>query len=359
MTEEVRWTPLGKAALAETHGEMLRDAKDADLRAAVVKDAKEFAPRWKRGLAKADAEGKAAVALAAPLIKGQLPKKLTIDDAARLLSLFGADGSEHVGALGELVIRKLGLEATMAVLARMWSHRTTSDHPDWPKITKRSVIYIEAIDDDDDHVHDASCSYAKAAFTRYLERRFRASPAAERAAMKKGVTAIWKKATPHARPALAVATRDAKRAKASALELIDAGLSPYPYFAWDHLPYLIDDAKLVFEILGDGETHIQLIDTLGTAIWQRYADTIGGNMDGQSRARILGELANFYGPKTALIIAEYEDTKLCREVVRDYFTRYPELLHKIIDEPSLQYHRDDLLKLTSSADKPARVRPLQ
>jgi hypothetical protein len=177
--------------------------------------------------------------------------------------------------------------------------------------------------------------------------------------MKKGVTAIWKKATPHARPALAVDTRDAKRAKASALELIDAGLSPYPYFAWDHLPYLIDDAKLVFEILGDGETHIQLIDTLGTAIWQRYADTIGGNMDGQSRARILGELANFYGPKTALIIAEYEDTKLCREVVRDYFTRYPELLHKIIDEPSLQYHRDDLLKLTSSADKPARVRPLQ
>ena len=52
--EEVRWTPAGKAALAAVHGEVLRDAPEADLRARVFKEAKRFAPQWKRGLAKAD-----------------------------------------------------------------------------------------------------------------------------------------------------------------------------------------------------------------------------------------------------------------------------------------------------------------
>jgi hypothetical protein len=353
-TEQVRWTPAGKAALAEIHGELYKDAKDAELRDIIKKDAKRFAPQWKRGLKKADAEGKAAALLAPALLEGKLPrKKLSVDDAARLLSLHGAASESHVGALGELVIRAYGLDFIMAVLARMWSHVTDSDNPDWPKSEKRAALYIRAIDDDDDHVHDASCSYAKGSFTTYLERRFRASTAAERTQMKKGVTAIWKKTTPHARPALAVATRDAKRASESARELIEAGLSPYPFFAWNHLWALVDDVELAFQIAGEGALAIQLIEKHGVAVWQRYADGIGGSMDARSRARILGELANFYGPKTALIIAEYEDTKTCADVVRDYFARYPELLEKVIDEPALAYHKDDLQKLM--AGKPGQV----
>lgn len=349
MTEEVRWTPAGRAALAAPGGDLFRDATDAALRTRVFAAARAQAAAWKRGAAKADDEGRAAASVAAAtLAAGKLPARPSIDDAARLLSLVGASGSEHVGPLGELVIRARGLPFAIAVAARMWSHRSASDNPDWPRSTRRAAVYIRAIDDDDDHVHDASCSYSKAAFTRYLERRYRTGTAAERAAMRKGVTAIWKTTTPHARPALAYATRDPQRAKQSARELIHAGESPWPYFAWDHLPYVLTDAELVARLLRDRPLSVELIANLGTAAWPLYEARIGSRMDSRSRAGVLAELANFYGPRTALPIAEYEDTAECAPVVRDYFTRYPELLARVIDEPALRYHREDLLKLVAA-----------
>ena len=340
MTEEVRWTPAGKAALAEEYGELLRDATNAELEQRVFEHAKQRASQWAGGAAKADAEGKAAAALAAKTIaKGRLPA-LSVDDAARLLSLVGGDGSQHVPPLGELVIRALGAGEAMAVLARMWSHRSGSHS-------------IAAIEDDDDHVHDTSCSYSKGTFADYLARRFRSAPAPERAEMKKGVTAIWKQTTPHARPALAWATQDPKRAKESALELIEAGESPWPYYAWDHLPYVLTDAELVLRLLGERNLSLSLIKNIGTAIWPVYEERIGGHSDARYRAELLRQFSNFYGPKTALILAEYEDAKDCTPIVREYFALYPELLEAIIDDPALKYRREDLAKLI---DRPVQVR---
>jgi hypothetical protein len=357
MTEQVRWTPEGKAALAAVGADALRDTSDAALKKQVFATAKQLAGSWKRGVAKADAEGKAAAAFAAKtIVAGKLPRSPSTDAAARLLSLVGATGSEYIPPLGELVVRATGLPAAMEVLAKMWSHTSAYDNPDWPKSEKRAASYITVIDDDDSSVHDASCSYAKSAFTRYLHRRYASSPAAERTQMKKGVTAIWKTTVPHARPALAYATHDPKRAKQSAQELIDAGESPYPHFAWDHLPYILDDIELATRLLDDRGLSVQLIENLGTAIWEQFAERVSAHGDSHSRAEVLRLFSNFYGPKTALLIAEYEDTKECAPVVRDYFTRYPELLDKIIDEPALKYHRDDLLALTAGRLDPDRPR---
>lgn len=357
MTERVRWTPAGKAALQAPAADTLREAREPDLKKQVFATAKKLAASWKRGLAKADDEGKAAATLAAKtIVAGKLPRAPSPDDAARLLSLLGASGSEHVDALGELIARTSGLAFAMEVLAKMWSHRTSYDNPGWPKSERRAAAYVEAIEDDDDTVHDASCSYAKAAYTRYLHRRYLASPASERAQMKKGVTAVWKATTPHARPALAFATHDPERAKESALELIHAGESPWPYFAWDHLPYVLDDAALALRVLGDRPVAVSLIANLGLGVWEHYAACATARGDSHTRARVMAELANFYGPKTALVLAEYVDNKECGPVVRDYFTRYPELLDKILDEPSLVYYREDLEKLRAGTPAPVRRR---
>ena len=356
-SEQVRWTQAGKAALAEAAGSTHRDTPEAELRALVVAAAKKGAPMWKRGLAHADDEGKAAVVLAdAILPKGKLPKRLSVDDAARLLSLAGAASDDDCGPLGELMLRQYGLDFIVAAVARMWSHVSRSKNPDWPKSERRAAIYVCAVADDDDHVHDSSCSYSKSSFSLYLARRYRGGTAAERTAMRKGVTAIFKSTTPHARPALAYITNDPKRAKESAEELIHAGESPWPFWAWDHLPYVITDAELAIRILRDNALSEQLIENLGNAIWSTYAERIASRISGHARAELLRQLTNFYGPQTALLIAEYEDTKDCVLIVRDYFTLYPELLDKVIDEPELKYHRDDLVKLRDDILAQARPR---
>jgi hypothetical protein len=349
VTEEVRWLPASRAELDHVEP-TLRDATDAELDERVAKALKHMSPRWKRGLKKADDEGKAAVALATSWLAGKRPKKLSVDDGARLLSLIGASESSYLDALGELLIRQRGLAFAVAVAARMWSLRSESDNPDWPKSEKRAAIYITGIDDDDDHVHDASCSYSKAHFTDYLSRRYRTSRPAECTEMRKAVTALWDTAPPHARAPLAYLTRDRKRAKQSAAELIHAGKSPYPFWACNHLPEILDDYELITELSGGGCT-LRYIENVGVAIWPAYVEAIGSRCDATSRARMLGELANFYGPKTALLIAEYEDTKQCAPVVRDYFTRYPELLDKVIGDPELKYHREDLEQLRAQIEQ--------
>jgi len=358
VTEEVRWTKAGKAALETDYGRIHYDADAADLKKRAVAAAKASKAEWKTGLKKADHEGKRAVELANQVAQGKLPKKLSVDDGARLLSLMGTSESEHLEVLGELLIREHGLAWAVAVAARMWSHRSEYSHPKWPKKSKTDAMYITAIEDDDDHVHDASCSYSKATFTEYLHRRWRKSTAAERAEMKKGVSAIWSDVTPHARPALAYLSHDPKRAKQSAEELLHAGESPWPFWAWDHLPMMIEDVELALSLLKGGIS-IQCIASIGTAIWESYVDAIGGRISSDSRARLLGEFSNFYGPKTALLLAEYQDNKECAQVVRDYFTLYPELLERVIDDPELKYHRDDLQKMLDGirADKPDQDRP--
>jgi hypothetical protein len=300
-----------------------------------------------------DGDNAAAAQLASStLAHNKLPASLSVDDAARLLTLVATHGSQHVPPLAELIIRAHGLPAAIETAARMWALKSHRD----PK----AGTFIRAIEDDDDTVHDTSCSYGKSELACYLAQRFTSGTAAERAEMKQAVTAIWKTTMPHARPALAYATRDPQRAKESALELIDAGESPWPYWAWAHLPYVLTDAELVLRIIGDRQLSVALIDNLGTAIWPLYEERIASHIDARMRAGLLRDFSNFYGPKTALLIAEYEDTKESAPVVRDYFTLYPELLDRVIDEPALKYHREDLEKLrvdASRRDTPGPGRP--
>jgi hypothetical protein len=90
-------------------------------------------------------------------------------------------------------------------------------------------------------------------------------------------------------------------------------------------------------------------------IWPVYIERINAHVDARYRAEILRQFSNFYGPKTALILAEYEDAKECAPIVREYFTLYPELLDNVIDDPALTYHREDLEKLRAS-DRPVPAR---
>ena len=92
----------------------------------------------------------------------------------------------------------------------MWSLCSRYDNPTWPNSEKKLVVSINAMEDDDDHVHDTSVSYSKGTFTGYLQATYRRSAAAGKKEMKQAVTKAWKTAAPQARPALTVITDDAE-----------------------------------------------------------------------------------------------------------------------------------------------------
>jgi len=346
--ERLHWTADGRAALAAelAPASTLHEVPDAELRTQLAKTIKKFTTAWKRGLAKADSEGSAAVALA---LAGKLGDKdlVKLDETsiAGLLSLVGAYDSENLHPLGELVIRKRGVKFATRVLARMWSQVSRYYNPTWPKSIKKLAVWITAIEDDHDHVHDTSVSYSKGTFTHYLQATYQRATAARRKEMKQTVTAIWKDVPPHARPALAVATQDAVRAKQSAKELLHAGESPYPYFAWSHLPHLIKDAELALELLRDDAPSYALLANVGAALFPLYLERIGSSIDRNTRADYLAQLANLRGPRVAKLLAEYEDTAEYAPTVRAYFTAHPDLLEQVLRDPELAYHHDDLARL--------------
>lgn len=347
MTERLHWSEAGRAALVAELAPMatLHDATDAELRARIAKSVTRFKPAWKRGLAHADAAGTAAVKRAQGKLGDAQLKQLDEASGAGLLSLFGAYESEDLAPLAELVIRKRGVRFAVRVLARMWSLRSSYDNPNWPRSDARLAVWIAAIDDDHDNVHDTSVSYSKGTFTHYLQATFQRTTFTRRKEMKQTVNAIWKTVPPHARPALAVAIQDATLAKKSAKELLHAGESPYPFFAWNHLPYLITDADLALSLLHDLAPTYQLLANLGAKTLPIYLERIGSPIDRATRAIYLAQLANLRGPKVAKLMAEYEDTAEYAPVVRAYFATHQDLLEAVLEDPELAYHHADLAKL--------------
>lgn len=347
MAEHLHWTAAGEAALAAELAPVatLHDVTDAELRARLATSIKRFKPAWKRGLVHADDEGVLAQRRALGKLDDAELERLDEASIAGMLSLFGAYESGDLAPAFELVIRKRGVRFAVRVLARMWSQRSRYTNPTWPKSEAELAVWVTAVEDDDDHVHDTSVSYSKGSATLYLRSTFQRATFSKRKEMKQTVATIWKDVAPHVRPALAVVTRDPVLAKRSAEELVHAGESPYPYFAWNHLPHLITDAKLAIALLRDHAPSYAFLANLGAAALPVYRERIGSSIDRRTRAALLAQLANLRGPEVARILAEYEDTAEYAPVVRAYFAAHPDLLEDVLRDPALQYHHADLAKL--------------
>lgn len=348
MTDEIVWTTSGRAALAAVGAYLPTCAEPTpELIAKVATMATKYAPSWERGEAKSDDVGAPLIAYARKTWgKGKAPKKpSTVEELAGMATLFGANGSAEVAPYTELVVRERGFAVALEMLAAMWSMASDVSNYDKPKIRAVSIV---AMSPSDGSAGDASVSYGKSAVADYLARAHRSLDDKKRAAVAVAMAKLWPATRRHAKPTLVVATQDRARAAEIARELIAASETedaPYHHYAWQHLPYLVEDVELLAEMPGKFGVSLHMLDTLGIAALPLYEREIASHIDKHARARLLGDLVNVRGPRTAKLIAEYAANKPYADQVRAYFTTYPELLDGVMQDPDLVYHRDSLRKL--------------
>ena len=325
------WTAAGKTALAEEKGRVELVPRDTDVKKAVAAVVKKYGARWKKGAAKSDDAGKAAIKVAA----GWKPTtKLTAEQLAAMMSLAAsADESLH-GPIIELALRVHGFELTMRMLVASWTLYASYN---------KNATWLKTIGLDHDHVFDASACSGKADMTRYLQAYYYAAPAAERTALRKAAAAVWKDAHRPGKVALAVATCDPERGAEIARELL-ADDKPHAFFAWHDLPHVLTDAELVAETLAkrDESLSYRIVENLGAAAVPLFEERMAG-ISKHTRARLLQMLANVRAKRVAQILAEYAEDEPYAETVRSYFALHPALLDAMLADPELRYYHPELL----------------
>jgi hypothetical protein len=343
--ERVVWTAAGTAALAEEkqHGPAPIAASDADVGKLVAALVKKYAAAWKKGLAKADAVGKAAVAFATKYKPGV---KATPEQLAGLVTLAASNGDDPEGPVIELVVREYGWDVTMRVLIATWSLAGHYDGRTHASLKSWAV----AVPADHQHVFDTSACCGKREMTRYLERRYFAGSDAERKAMRAAVDAVWAKAPRHAKPALAVIVADAAKAAEIARDLL-ANDKPHAFFAWQTLPHVLTDAELVAAALDkrDERLSYRIVENLGVDALPLFEARMSEHIDKYERTRVLATLSNIRSPRVAKILAEYAEVKPYVEIVRTYFGLHRDLLDQMLADPELRYYHDDLLVLKDAS----------
>ena len=339
MADVVEWTPEGLAALANEHTHGVPSHRDDDrgsLRAKVDASLARYAPCWDRGLAKNDSEGRpradehgrAAVAHAKTWI-GATPTKLSIVDAAGVLSLVGARGDGHATQLAELLLRDHGIAFMVRVLVQMWSMATNYHDPDWPKSEENLAIWLFGVSDtgsDPSWVNDSSVSHAKGTLAGYLAKR--ASSDAERAELLAAVDVAWADAPLFARPALAVAADDRDLAERAAREIFAATPPWYPHYARHNLPNLIGDRALLDRLgfIEDARPRLRFLESMGIAALPIYEAMYTSKISKYQREHLTKQLVNIRGPRTATLLAPYAEKAPFAAEIRAYFARAPELL---------------------------------
>jgi hypothetical protein len=322
----VAWTERGRAALAEERSGFVplwTERSDRELDDAIGKTIARDRAAWRRGLAKGDALGKAAVGYALGA-----RAEPSIDDAAGLASLLGAIVPADVAPYVERSIRSAGVEFTVGVLVAMWARATEIG-----TTSNGHVVHLRAIAADDPNPFDGSASRAKGRFAEYLGKRAPDGIAA-------AVRAAWPSASLVARVALAVAARDPALAAGAGRAML-ARRGGASLYARGELAYLVTDAELADRL--DAQPCCRLIDSLGAKALPIFERAIAGRVDKRTRGRYLEQLANLRGARVARLIAEYEDSY--PELARAYFTAHRDLLARALRDPELRYHRDALEKL--------------
>jgi hypothetical protein len=324
------WTAAGKTALAlEKARELV--PRDTDVKKAVAAIVKQHAARWKKGAARSDDAGKAAIAAAAAWKPAAKP---TAEQLAAMMSLAAAAPVSVHNVVIELAIRERGWELTMRMLAASWTLYASYD---------KGASWLKAIAVDHDHVFDTSACCGKGEMTRYLQAYYYAAASSERTAMRKAVGAVWKDAHRPGKVALAVATCDAGRGATIARELL-ANDKPHAFFAWQELPHILTDAELVAAALEkrDESLSFRIVENLGAAAVPLFEDRMAG-ISKHQRARLLEMLANVRSRRVAHILAEYAEDKPYADTVRGYFALHPDLLAAALADPELRYYHPELL----------------
>lgn len=333
MAASVAWTPAGTAALAEERGRGM-PVLEGNVAKKVKALFKVHAPAWKRGLAKCDDAGRAFAKLA---LAWKPSGKPNIDQLAGVISLSTAcDNDEEVMPwFAQWILDEHGVEVALRVVIAMW--------PIVPSYQgkKQNTAWLEVRPADDDHIFDTSASSGKRQYARYLSLR---TPAKRDAAIAK----LWPSAPRYTKPALAVAAGDAERGAEIARELLKHD-EPHAFYAWEELPNLLRDAKLVVKTKAKRARNatFQMIDNLGAKVLPILEADFAGARDKYSRKRAMELLVNLKSPEVARLLAEYVGQKPYDELVAAYFAQHPALLEPLLYDEELQYHRDDLLKLNA------------
>jgi hypothetical protein len=324
------WTAAGKEALGYEKARELVP-RDADVKKAVAAVVKQHAARWKKGAARSDDAGKAAIKVAAAW---KPTAKLTAEQLAAMMSLAAAAPESVHNPVIELAIRVYGWEVTMRVLVASWTLYASYD---------KGAAWLKTMGVDHDHVFDTSACCGKGEMTRYLQAYFYAAATAERTAMRKAASVVWKDAHRPGKVALAVATCDPRRGAEIARELL-ANDKPHAFFAWQELPHILTDAELVAAALEkrDEALSFRIVENLGVAAVPLFEDRLAG-ISKHTRARRLAMLANLRSSRVAQILAEYAEDKPYAETVRSYFALHPDLLDAVLADPELKYYHPELL----------------
>lgn len=355
--DDLVWTEEGRATLeAQRAGRLPQqhELSTSVLQARVASAVARFAPAWKRGLSRSDARAQQAIIFHHDaLATGVLPAKLSVDDAAWSATLLGAYESEMLAPFVELLLRQRGAAFCVRVLVAMWGQRSNYHNPDWPRGEARLELWAGEMAADHGSAHDASVSYGKATFADYLQRA-RASLAAEQlAALEQTVDELWPSATLPAKAPLALVADDARRAAELVDELEQGDLAAH--YAWWVLPYVLRDVPRLERMLAARHTllDLRILDNLGAEVaLPLYEAQLRSRIPNTLRIRLVTQLVNIRGPRTAQMLARYVEKAPFTKVVRAYFVRYPELLAQVIATPDADVDVERLATLAGRVQSP-------
>ncbi len=328
MADQLAWTDAGRAELARRRAtRFVAPKQPAAMLEALVE---EHGPRWQQWAANTDANGKRLAQLAAGW---QPTAKADVEQLALLVALLGGGSDVQDASLAAFVVDVHGISVALRVIVATW--------PLWRDREKWLVVRAP----DDLGIHDTSVSWGKRNFAECVGARVRADKKLAAAAAK-AIAKIWPRAPRYAKTALAYAADDPVRGAEIARELL-AHDDPYPHYPFDVLPHFIRDPKLVVKLMkaSQAEPSLQMLDNLGVAAIPLIHRTLIEARDKWTRQRMMEVAANVKSTKIARELASHVGQAPYAAIVRDYFSRHRDLLAKMMRDPELQYHRDDLAKL--------------
>ena len=326
--DELRWTPEGEAALAQAARGYFPvvEARGAPLAAIVATKCAVYAKRVARAVAKS--KGDALTAKTAKLLAAWTPKtKPTVESAALIATALGACAEDaDIAPFLAYILETRGAAFSVAVLVAMW--RVASNHHE------SSGVSLRAAQLDTTSAHDASVSYGKGDIVQFLRDAGRRDPQL-RAQLAAAVDAVYPDAPLAAKAPLACAIDDAARAAALAKELLKQ-TAIYPHWSWHSLPQIVTDVALAKKLYKKLELRPWIADfgRLGVRALELYAQAFDGTLDGATRERMLVELANVHGPRTARIMAAQVTNRRHAATTKSYLVKYPELLADVLADPA-------------------------
>jgi hypothetical protein len=204
---------------------------------------------------------------------------------------------------------------------------------------KQNSAWLTVIAADHQSIFDTSASSGKREYARYLS----TVAAADRPT---ALAKVWPDAPRYAKPALAVAARDPVRGAEIAKELLKHD-EPHAFYAWDHLPHLLREPKLVEKTMAkrDQKPSIAMLDSLGVKLVPLLVARFAEPMDKHSRLRVMQIAENLESARIAQILAQYAGEQPYAELIRSYFTRFPKLLKQMLGDLELRYYHDELLAI--------------